>query len=473
MVADGTRAPAPGDRGVRLACLEREAPVVSSWTEDAAFGGHGSEAFTSDEMHGVRAGAVMFAGVAVVNIGNYVFHLIAARDLGPSDYGDLVALLTLSALICLPLTALQVVVGRYVAQFAAVGNPSAAHRLNRRVAVGTGSFAIVAMVVIAAFAPLVERWLSIASGWAVVLTAVLTLPSALTPVVWGVVQGLQRFTLLAVSMAVGSLARIVPLVIFVAIGLSTPAAIFATLVGVMASVSLPLVRFAGWFRKPLDARTVAESASVRLLRSSVPVMVALVAFTSLTQSDVLAANASLSDTASGVYGAASLIGRVVLYLPAAIVAVLLPKVAARSASDRPTVDILGLSLLATFAFCAASTLVYGAVPGTIVRVAFGAKYEDAADLLLPFGIAMTALALVNVLLYYHLGRGHSSFAWILGAGAVTQVAAFAAFHSSPRILILDTIVVSTLILVAHEAVTRGTMTAAARHALVAVGRRLR
>jgi len=210
---------------------------------------------------------------------------------------------------------------------------------------------------------------------------------------------------------------------------------------------------------------------VRLFRSTAPAVVALVAFTSLTQSDVLAANAALSDTASGVYGAASLIGRVVLYLPAAIVAVLLPKVAARSASDRPTVDILGLSLLATFVFCVLSTIVYSAIPGTIVRIAFGTKYENAADLLLPFGIAMTILAILNVLLYYHLGRGDHRFAWILGAGAIAQVVAFALFHSAPRTLIYDTIAVSIVILALHEVDTHWSMAAAARHAVAELARR--
>jgi O-antigen/teichoic acid export membrane protein len=423
-------------------------------------------------MRGMRAGAIMLVGVAVVNVGNYVFHLIAARDLGPSDYGDLVALLTLSSLVCLPLTALQVVISRYVAHFTALGEPSAANRVNRRVAAGTIGFAIVALLLIGALAPLIEGWLSIASGWAILLTAALTVPSALTPVVWGVAQGLQRFSLLALSMAMGSVARIVPLLAFVAVGLSTPAAVTATLIGVTASLALPFLPLRGWFERTAAAGGTADASAVQLLRTSGPVMVALVAFTSLTQSDVLAANATLSDTASGVYGAASLIGRVVLYLPAAIVAVLLPKVAARSASDRPAVDILGLSLLTTFLFCALSTAVYGAVPGTIVRVAFGAKYEGARDLLLPFGVAMTALAVINVLLYYHLGRGQHRFAWILGAAAVGQVAAFSAFHSSPRTLVFDTIGVSVLVLVCHELATRWTMAGAARHALAGVGRRL-
>ena len=232
------------------------------------------------------------------------------------------------------------------------------------------------------------------------------------------------------------------------------------------SMVVPFVPLRGWFRRPASTTRSGEDGVESLLRATAPAALALLAFTSLTQADVLAANAAFGDTTSGIYSAASLIGRVILYLPAAVVAVLLPKVAARAASNRSTVDILGSSLLATFAFCALSTLVYAVIPRTIVNIAFGAKYEAAQSLLLPFGIAMTALAIINVLLYYHLGREENAFTWILAAGSASQILAFVLFHSAPRSLVLDTIVVSTLVIVAHELVTNWTMTRAARDVLV-------
>jgi O-antigen/teichoic acid export membrane protein len=443
-----------------LAVLEPDAPLLLTGPDaaaatDASRGSAGST--PPEEMGGAKAGAVMLVGVAVVNVGNYLFHLVAARDLGPQNYGDLVALLTLSSLISLPLAALQIVVGRYVARFTALGAQEEATRLNRRAITGTLAFAAVATLAIIVLAPLLEEWLSISSVPALILTATLTIPTALTPVVWGVAQGLQRFALLALAMVLGTVARLFGLVVFVIAGLSTFTAVTATLLGMSISMLVPLVPLRRWFRRPSDRPATSPQPAERLLRAIGPAAVALLAFTSLTQADVLAANAVFNDTTSGIYGAASLIGRVILYLPAAIVAVLLPKVAARTAANRSTDTILGLSLLVTFVFCASCTIVYAIAPELIVKVAFGAKYEGASDLLAPFGVAMTAMALINVLLYYHLGRGERGFAWVLGGGAIAQIIAFTAFHGSPRILIFDTIVVAALILVCHEALTRQSM----------------
>ena len=57
----------------------------------------------------------MLIGVLALNLGNYVFHLIAARSLGTALYGDLATLIAISGLIALPLGGVQVWVARYVA----------------------------------------------------------------------------------------------------------------------------------------------------------------------------------------------------------------------------------------------------------------------------------------------------------------------------------------------------------------------
>lgn len=64
------------------------------------------------EMPCVHAGAIIFAGIAAANVGNYAFHLLFARTLGPSAYGDVASLVALAGLISLPLGGAQVMVAR-------------------------------------------------------------------------------------------------------------------------------------------------------------------------------------------------------------------------------------------------------------------------------------------------------------------------------------------------------------------------
>ena len=162
-----------------------------------------------------------------------------------------------------------------------------------------------------------------------------------------------------------------------------------------------------------ERRRVTRSEAARSLA---PVLLGLLAIAALTSVDVVAAKLALTGHDAGIYGSASLVGRVILYLPAAIITVLLPRVAARAADQIETTDILRRSLVVTLRFCTISTFVYAAAGSTIVRVAFGSDYADAAGLLWLFGVAMTGYALLNVLLVYHLGHERIGFAWLLVSG---------------------------------------------------------
>jgi O-antigen/teichoic acid export membrane protein len=178
----------------------------------------------------------------------------------------------------------------------------------------------------------------------------------------------------------------------------------------------------------------------------------MLAITCLTTDDLVAAKVAFSPREAGLYGAASLIGRVILYLPLAIVTVLLPHVAARASAGRDTRELLTMSLLATGAFCLVFTVLYAALPHLIVRIAFGSKYEGSSAILWMFGISMTLYSLINVILIYRLGHGETRTSWLLLGGVGLQAALFAAFHGSPRELLSASIATGALLLAATTAI---------------------
>jgi O-antigen/teichoic acid export membrane protein len=404
-------------------------------------------------MRGVHAGAIVLVGVLSLNLGNYLFHVISARSLGPALYGDLATLMAISGLIALPIGGTQVWIARQVAHYTAVGDEPAAHWFVRRsLTYGVGGGIALSLVLLAVAWPL-RNALGVASIAAVALVAVTAFPAATSPITWGLAQGLQRFTLLAATYAGSAVARVGLTVVAFTIGLKVGGAVLATLASMMVALALPLWVLRGWFRPAAaSARRVTRGEAARSL---LPVLLGLLAMAALTSVDVVVAKLALRSEEAGIYGSASLVGRVILYLPAAIITVLLPRVTARAAEQVGTTDILRRSVTVTLAFCAASTAVYAAAGPLIVRVVFGADYADAAGLLWLFGVAMTGYALLNVLLVYHLGHERTVAAWLLVAGAVGQIGLFLAFHDTPRQLVGVDIAVAGTLLAAHELFTRG------------------
>jgi O-antigen/teichoic acid export membrane protein len=142
----------------------------------------------------------------------------------------------------------------------------------------------------------------------------------------------------------------------------------------------------------------------------------------------------------------------VLYLPAAIITVLLPRVAARTAGSQTSRDLLAKSVAVTASFCVALTVVYFFLGDQVVEVAFGSDYAAAGDLLWRFGVAMTGFAILNVLLVYHVGRGRNGVAWLLAAGCAAEIGAFALWHDDSRQLVnVDIVFAWVLVVVASVA----------------------
>ena len=262
----------------------------------------------------------------------------------------------------------------------------------------------------------------------------------------GAIQGNQRFVLFAVAMGAPSVLRAVLAAFALLAGFGVPGVMGATLAASLCSLIIPLVALrhslgplTAWWRPRLP-----RSEALALL----PVVAGMLALTCLSTDDLVAAKATFPAHEAGVYGSASLMGRVILYLPAAIVTVLLPKVSARVSAAGGTRQILNRSFVATALFCVATSAVYSAAPHLIMRIAFGSSYESGASFLWMFGVAMTIYALLNVLFTYRIGRGETGTCWLLLAGSVVQAALFAGFHSSPRVLLSVSIATGAVLLAA-------------------------
>jgi O-antigen/teichoic acid export membrane protein len=399
-------------------------------------------------MSGIRASLIVFVGVGVANLFNYIFHLLSARHLGPSAYGDVATLTAVSGIITLPLAGAQAFVARHVAS-----NSTSGRELNDDGYVsGFGGAVLIAGVILTllllAASPLLRSALSIHSLTATVFTVLVTAPSFLAPILVGAIQGAQRFLLFAAATAVPSVLRVILAAGALAAGFGVAGVMAATFVAAVLTLAFPLYFLRG--RLGGLARWHPRIAG-REARTLAPVIGGMLAITCLSSDDLVAAKIVFSPHEAGLYSSASLVGRVILYLPAAIVAVLLPKVSARASTAHGTVGIFARSFLATAVFCAAATLIYTLAPHLIMRVAFGAKYEGAASLLWMFGVAMSIYALLNVLLIYRVGHGETRTCWLLLAGSLVQALAFVAFHASPRELLTVSIATGAGLLLAATA----------------------
>ena len=128
----------------------------------------------------------------------------------------------------------------------------------------------------------IQHALAIASPAAVALTALTAFPAIVSPVTWGLAQGLQRFTLVAVIYASGPVARIGLMIVAFSIGLHVGGAMLATFGSMMVALApsaldpprvVQPASGSWWTRRPVAAQ----------LDRCFPVMVGLLAITVIDQ----------------------------------------------------------------------------------------------------------------------------------------------------------------------------------------------
>jgi O-antigen/teichoic acid export membrane protein len=116
--------------------------------------------------------------------------LVAARWLGPEDYGVVAAMLAVMVIVTIPSFSLQVIVAREIAQ-APGDEPTAAVlavRCRQAIVLGLGLTALACVL-----SPWIRDWLNLPSVWPVVITATVSVPLLLTTVLRGALQGRHRY----------------------------------------------------------------------------------------------------------------------------------------------------------------------------------------------------------------------------------------------------------------------------------------
>ena len=421
--------------------------VVASAGADLVPATSPGAASSPDVVSATRSGAQLLVAAAISLVANYLFLLGSGRLLGAADYGTLAALTGLLTVVLLPTGALQMAASREISRREAIGERDAAAAFSRGLLVLGLKLAVPLLLVALALLVPLRELLRIDATAPVALALSVLGGVFVYPTVLGIMQGQQRFRALAFNSAAPMVLRLVLLVVLAVAGMRLYGALGAITVSAVFAVALGLVTIRGTLR---SARGVAVPSLRPFLRYLVPVAVGLFGIAVLTNADIIVVKARFSAEDAGVYAAASAFARVAFFLPSTILAVVFPRTAARQARGEQSADILGRSVIVTIGFCAALVGGYLLIGSDLISLTYGAEFESAAELLVPFCLAMTCFSVLNVLLGYHLSRNESRFAWIVAGSVVVQLGLLATVPNTLREMLWVDLAVGVALLVAHE-----------------------
>ncbi|WP_439939398.1 oligosaccharide flippase family protein [Nocardia sp. N13] len=361
-------------------------------------------ASTTGRSRRVFDGSAVAVATSVMNVATYGFTMLAARIIGPSQYGAFVACLSLLIVVQVAALGIQATAARRIAvdrsHVAAIEH--AILSMTIKVALGVGLLMVLLI-------PAINVLLNLDNLITAALVALATVPLTLAGGQAGILQGERRWGALAVFYLAGGLPR---LVIGTAIILWRPDATSAIL-GVGIGFLFPVI--VGWWalrtrRTPEQA--MPEHSTRSLLVESTHNAQVLFAYFALSGVDIVMARQVLTDHDAGLYAAGLIMAKVMLFLPQFVVVVAFPDMATPESRQRALVrSLVAIGVLGVLAVVAAKLL-----SGVAMIFVGGAEFGEVKDLLWVFALLGTVLAMLQLQVYAVLARqGRRSVVLLWGA----------------------------------------------------------
>ncbi len=373
-----------------------------------------------------RQATFIFVATTLANIGAFLFHVYMGRHLTPADYGILYTLLALLMIVSVPGGTIQTVITKYASHFRAHNQYGKIrflflHSLKKLFLYGGIGF-----LIFIALSGHIARFEQIPSRLPVVIVGFILLFSVVSPAAGGIVQGLQRFDYLGWSMILGTLLRLISGIILVIIGFGVNGAMSASIIGILFGLFIIFIPLRSLFQEKTNERVDFKE----LYRYSAPVVLALLCFMILTNVDAVLVKHFFSPLEAGNYSAAAMVGRIILFLPMAVVIVMFPKTSELYAQKKDSSLILKKSLIYVGLLAGGATLICLLFPRFPLWLLWGNRFQDSIPLAGKFALAMTFFGLVNILFFYQLSIHRFRFLYFACVFTLLQIIALALFHNT-------------------------------------------
>jgi O-antigen/teichoic acid export membrane protein len=376
----------------------------------------------------VRHGAMLFATMMSVSVFGYIFHFVLSRKLGVDSYGSLSALNAAITVLAVPSQILTTIVTKYSAEFRATGDLSLLRTLVTKLSVWAALAGVAILGAGALATPLIGGYLHITDLHAVFSIAALIALSIVVAALRGVLAGTQDFVSLAISWSIDAVLKTGLAIALAFAGFGLVGAMFgwvaASALALAYTLILLLLRYRGIAPAPLrlDLR--------RLVLTSGNVALATLCVASLGFTDVVIVKHFFSSSQAGLYGATSLVGKMLFWLVGFVPTLVLPKAADLAQSGKPATPILLQALATVVVLAGAGLAALFFFPGLAITTLTGRSYSAAAPLVFPYGVATVLLAGLNTVVFYKIAVHRFDFVLPLIVVAAGEIAGVSLYHAT-------------------------------------------
>lgn len=391
----------------------------------------------------ISSSLIIFASGLIGNVGNYLYHLLMGRALGPAGYGTLVSLLSVVYFASAFGITLNMVVVKFASAYRARGNIVSIYSMFREFNRKFLLLGIATFLLVLAGRGWLASFLKVSDYKAIILLSSMFLIRFLTPINDGLLQSFLKFPFLAANgILIVSLKLGVGLFL-VKMGWSVFGAIAGIVVAGFVPYLVSFVPIRSLFKSQLE---VAKVNWRKKFAYAVPVFIVVMSLTSFYTMDIVLVKHFFNSSVAGFYSALGMLGKIIFFASSAITGVMFPLVVEKYESGKKYQEVLIQALILVGSISVGITAIYYIFPNFVIRLLYGTPYLEVAHLLGFFGIFISLYTVVNVLVNFFLSIHKTQVSVLVVIAALAQVGLIWIYHNSLFEVIRVSVVIMALLL---------------------------
>ncbi|UZE93656.1 MAG: oligosaccharide flippase family protein [Candidatus Pacearchaeota archaeon] len=377
---------------------------------------------------------LLWTGLILAAIGSYLFYFIMARMLSVEDYGLLYSLIALTYLFTIPHETIRTVISKYTTEFWVKKEKG---KIKELMIKAIKTISLISIITFVIFLLLLPLWTKIlhTNVWSISLIGLSLLITFMLPIIWGVLQGTNRFGHLGLNNSAEMVVKLALGIILVSIiGLGVNGAIIAIPLSIAAAFFIGFIPI----RDIIKAKKKPFKAEKHLFRYSMSALIIFTFFVALYSIDIILARYFFSPLYAGLYSAVSVISKVLFFGSTAITRVMFSEIIEKHGkkktedSRKKSRKVLFRSLGFLAIMCGIFLFIAFIFPELIINVVVGNRYIAATPLLKYMMLAMAFFSFSSLIVFYNLSIDwHKKItAKILGSVAFLMMAFLILFHAN-------------------------------------------
>lgn len=340
---------------------------------------------------------------------NYIFQILSGRSLTVVDYGSLTVLFSVMALAAVPANTMSLVVSRGITHYTL--NHNRANRNNLyRIIKGICYIAVLTTVAGSIASAPITRLLNIGNNTYIIYSFIIIGISFILAIVIGVLQGTKRF------LALGFLSMALPMVKMVSL-------IPVLLAGSDGKIRLILQLTAAGncmltiacfiiMRKHISHPTIQDDITLHDIDSppqenqvagfALVAAIASLGMAFVSNMDIFFIKKYFSGIDSGLYSSAMIFGKVILYIPNALIFVMFPMITEAGIRKTGTRKLLLKTIIYTLGVTTIAFLVFALADDWFMSFLYGERYMGATQYVKLSMLNVIPISLLVILTNYFL-----------------------------------------------------------------------